>query len=493
MFSLTPKVEQLSLIEQTQQVNELSNSNPQKFLSLLEKHIDLPTLIPQSFYRAYYSSTTNSRSIKLESVLAILLLMHFFSFKSVANFLITLKFSPLIREFCRLSDDEVPSQSVLSKFKIEFENEIRLFFEKLSLDIMDIFDEYDRSLPVKHPDKGLNRILIHDTTALKPKVKENNPKMLESEIRKQGRYLKYLQSKKLDKGFDPVKAAFKNMPKQAYANDSIRLDYANGHFGYFYKFGMLTNGFGIPLHINFFNKSFYDGLPTDFDSPEEQKFAFDNASLRPVLSSFYKRVGNNRFSTFLGDSEFDSYDNFGYLQQLGFSKVLIPINSRNSPVENGTIPINSENIPCCPQDTSRTFIPAGKCKGKNRSLRYKFVCPESVKVKNTWTCHCKNKCRETNSTITTYVYPTGDFRTYPGIQRGSIEWDETYKIRTIIERAFSSMKSQPALERPNTYNCASMRSDVYLNASSKLITVMLAFALHKPEYMRNLNKLLQVA
>jgi hypothetical protein len=55
------------------------------------------------------------------------------------------------------------------------------------------------------------------------------------------------------------------------------------------------------------------------------------------------------------------------------------------------------------------------------------------------------------------------------------------------------MKSHPALERPNTCNCASMRSDVYLNASAKLLTVMLAFALGKPQYMRNLRNLLLAA
>jgi len=55
------------------------------------------------------------------------------------------------------------------------------------------------------------------------------------------------------------------------------------------------------------------------------------------------------------------------------------------------------------------------------------------------------------------------------------------------------LKSHPALERPNSYNCASIRADVYLNAASKLITALLAFALNKPGYMRNLNNLLNAA
>jgi hypothetical protein len=493
MFSLTPKTEQLSFMEQVQQVNELTTRNPLKFLQLLNEHIDLPTLIPHSFYLAYYSSETNKREYQLESILAVLLLMHFFKFANVANFTVLLILSPIVCDFCRLEGDNAPDESVLSKFKIKFENELCLFFENLSLRVMDIFSEHDASLSDDSPDKGLHEQLINDTSGLKPKVKENNPKTLSSEVKKQSNYKKYLENQGKDKGFDVYKAAFKSMPKFASANEAIRLGYANGHFGYFYKFGLLTNGFGIPLHIYFLDKDFYDKLPAEFDSPEDQKHAFDNASLRPVLSSFYKRIGERRFSTFLGDSEFDSYDNYGFLRQLGFKKMLIPINERNTPVSNQPIPKNAEGVPVCPNDNSLTFIPDGSCKGKNRSLRFKFVCPKSRKVKNAWVCDCEQKCRETNSTVTTYTYPVGDLRVFPGIQRGSIEWNKTYKNRTVIEREISSMKSHPALERPNTYNCASMRADVFLNASAKLITVMLAFAIGKPNFMRNLKDLLKAA
>lgn len=41
------------------------------------------------------------------------------------------------------------------------------------------------------------------------------------------------------------------MPKRSDANPDIRLDFDNEHFGYFYKFGILTNVFGIPLKIHF--------------------------------------------------------------------------------------------------------------------------------------------------------------------------------------------------------------------------------------------------
>ena len=493
MFSLTAEYEQLSFIERIKQISELTDSNPKKFLQLLSEHVDIPTFIPHSFYLAYNASYTKKRKYTLESLLAILLLMHFFKFANVENFVKLLFLSPDVQKFCRLPDGDVPDESVLSKFKINFEHEIKLFFENLSLCVIDLFADYNDSLPQNHPHKGLHDTLIDDTSGLKPKVKENNPKTLESEVKRQTRTLKYLESIGKGHGFDVYKAAFANMPKHSAANRAIRLGYANGHFGYFYKFGMLTNAFGIPLHIYFLDEEFYDSQITEFSCPEKHKYAFDNASLRPVLSSFYNRIGERRFSTFLGDSEFDSYDNFGYLQQLGFSKVLIPINERNSPESNQPIPTNSANIPCCPKDNSLTFIPDGSCKGKNRSLRFKFVCPKSRKSDNRWISDCDDKCRKTNSTVTSYTYPVGDFRTFPGVQRGSTEWKNTYKLRSVIEREFSSMKSHPALERPNTYNCSSMRADVYLNASSKLLTVILAFALGKPNFMRNLKELLKAS
>ncbi|MCL2412425.1 MAG: transposase [Treponema sp.] len=491
MFSLAPEQLQMNLPEAIQYVNELPTKEPTKFIKLLKEHIDLPTLIPNSFYSAYYSSETNQRDYLLESLVAILLLMQFFKFANISNFVTLLVFSPEICKFCRLPVGSIPDESVISKFKIKFENQLKLFFENLTLPVIDIFDDYDDSLPENSPDKGKNRIEIYDTTGLKPKVKENNPKYLQTEIKKQTSYKKFLESQGKGEKFNAHSAAYKNMSKQANANEAIRLCYSNGHFGYFYKYGKVTNGFGIPLHIHFLDKEFYDTQPKDFDTVEDQKYTFDNASLCPVLSAFHNRVGHGRFTTFLGDSEFDSYDNYGFLQELGFEKVLIPINDRNTPLTNTPVPVNSSGIPCCPKDNSRSFIPDGKCKGKNRSLRYKFVCPKSRRVNNKWQSDCEDKCRKTNSTVTTYTYPSSELRNYFGVHRGSKEWVETYKIRTIIERGFSSEKSHPALSHPNTYNSATLRADVYINAASKLITVMLAFALGKPEFMRNLKSLLK--
>lgn len=53
---------------------------------------------------------------------------------------------------------------------------------------------------------------------------------------------------------------------------SIRKMYSNGHFCYGRKFGIITNGLGIPRHIDFFDDDFKlkhkDFIFEDIDSPE---------------------------------------------------------------------------------------------------------------------------------------------------------------------------------------------------------------------------------
>src|SRR3712207_8840044 len=76
--------------------------------------------------------------------------------------------------------------------------------------------------------KNLNSMIIYDTSGLKPRVKENNPKTLVAEINRQKSYAKATKKEI----FNPYAAAYKNMPKFAQANSNIKLDFVNGHFGY---------------------------------------------------------------------------------------------------------------------------------------------------------------------------------------------------------------------------------------------------------------------
>jgi hypothetical protein len=103
-------------------------------------------------------------------------------------------FSTEIREFCCFYDD-IPDESFFSRFKTTFES-----------DIADLFNSMV-------------------------------PKTLISEVNRMKSYAKVINNKQ----FNPYAAAYKNMPKFVNANHSIKLDFVNGHFGYFYKFGLVTN------------------------------------------------------------------------------------------------------------------------------------------------------------------------------------------------------------------------------------------------------------
>ena len=41
-----------------------------------------------------------------------------------------------------------------------------------------------------------------------------------------------------------------------------------------------------------------------------------------------------------------------------------------------------------------------------------------------------------------YVYPEKNLRAYPGVERGSKEWDETYKIRINVEKSINDNISE---------------------------------------------------
>jgi hypothetical protein len=485
MFCLSD-FKQLNFYNQISEIQNLSYQKPVRFLKLLKENFDINTFISKSFLDSYYLNLGCNRKFDLSSILSSLIIMHIFKIPTTTLLCVFLSLSTEIRDFCQFND-AIPDETFFSRFKTSFEKQIADFFNSMALNVNEICITLDESLPKNDSKKGFSSMLIYDTSGLKPKVKENNPKTLASEIKKQKVYAKIIGNK----AFNPYAVAYKNMPKFAESNSNIRLDFVNGHFGYFYKFGMLTNGLGIPLKIHFFDDDFYSSVKSHFETPEEQKYNFDNASLKPVLQPFLKSFPFNNFKIFLGDSEFDSYDNFAFLKSCKFQKVFIPINNRNTKNLVDSL-VNADGTPICPLDKS-LFLPDGSCKGKNRSLRLKYVCPKSIRIKTNWKCLCENPCRETKSTVTIYKYPDKNFRLYPGVQRCSDEWNQTYKIRASIERELSSLKKNPCIESPRTTNTTTMRTDLYLSAITKLITVILANSINKPQYLRNISKIIKFA
>ena len=92
-------------------------------------------------------------------------------------------------------------------------------------------------------------------------------------------------------------------------------------------------------------------------------------------------------------------------------------------------------------------------KTKNGVVRYKFVCPKmnwiydkSIRRAHRQCC-CKNPCTTSRCGRMVYIYPEKDLRAYPGAIRGTEEWDNTYKIRTVVERGiYQSISASPGAE-----------------------------------------------
>lgn len=114
----------------------------------------------------------------------------------------------------------------------------------------------------------------------------------------------------------------------------IKQLYINGHFGYVYKFGMITNGLGIVRDITFYNRDFPDAHPDivvekKSDSPDEDKSLSDSKALLPVLTNFFNKQPLIQPNVFLGDAAFDTITIYsGLFNDLNFNRAY---NSFKSP------------------------------------------------------------------------------------------------------------------------------------------------------------------
>ena len=88
----------------------------------------------------------------------------------------------------------------------------------------------------------------------------------------------------------------------------------------------------------------------------------------------------------------------------------------------------------------------------------KFVCPkmkwEYYKADKTKrrVCHCDNPCTTSSCGRMIYVYPEKNIRAYPGVERGSTEWEETYKIRVNVEKSINHFKDSFCVANRKTQN-----------------------------------------
>ena len=276
---------------------------------------------------------------------------------------------------------------------------------------------------------------------------------------------------------------------------------------YVFKFGIVTNGLGIIRHISFYNKNFMASHPDivvekKSDSPDEDKCVHDSKLLIPTLKDFFSKHPLINPKTFLGDAAFDTAqlykslltgDTFG--NDKHFSKAYIPLNARSG-LENLDYSINEDGIPCCPHDPSLQMKYEGTSKLRSGVTRYKFVCPRMKWIYDKSTqkshrhCFCDNPCTSSKCGRMVYIYPEKNLRAYPGAIRGTEEWDDTYKIRTVVERDINHIKDNLCLAGRRTQNERTLHADLILAGITQLITVVLADKINHHEYIRSLKPLI---
>ena len=484
---------QLSLADIYADCQDKFENDKPAFLSLLETYIDLDEIIPVSFINHFYASTGRSRKYPLKALLWALIIQRIFSIPTDQLLLTFLVYSKSLREFCGFT--KIPDASKITRFKQDFVDDLKLVFDKL----VDITEPICQAIDSVKAD-----MTIFDSSGIEAFVTENNPKYVNKIIRQLKAYAK---AKGFTESYDPYRAAYGSMPSHAAANPEIKQLYINGHFCYVFKFGIVTNGLGIIRHISFYNKEFLASHPEIIvekksDSPDEDKCVHDAKLLIPTLKDFFSKHPLINPKTFLGDAAFDSSllynqlltgDTFGNGKH--FSKAYIPLNSRVG-LKYPDCKTNADGIPCCPNDESLPMRSDGKATRKNGLVRYKFVCPKTKLIydKNTGKqhreCQCDNPCTSSTCGRMTYIYPEKNLRAYPGILRGTEEWDNTYKIRTTVERDINHMKDNLCVAGRRTQNEKTMHADLILAGITQLISVVLADKIHHHEYIRSLKPLI---
>lgn len=477
--------------------NKFEEDKP-AFLSLLESHINLDEIIPTSFYNHFYASTGRSRKYTLSALLWALIIQRIFSIPTVSLLLVFLHYSKHLRDFCGFT--KVPDASKITRFKQDFLSDLQSVFDKL----------VDQTEPICQAiDSVKADMTIFDSSGIEAWVTENNPKFANKIIRQLKSYAK---QNHLDSSYDPHKAAYGSMPSHAATNNHIKQLYLDGHFCYAYKIGIVTNGLGIVRHLAFYNKDFLNSHPElipnkKSDSPDDDKSIHDARLLIPTLIDFFKTHPLINPTTFLGDAAFDSVglykslltgDTFGLLSNgtgKHFSSAYIPLNSR-SHLENKDYTLNKDGIPCCPKDESLVMKSEGKSSLRSGVTRYKFVCPKMIWKYDSSTkkahreCTCQSPCTNSKCGRMIYVYPEKNLRAYPGVLRGTAEWNETYKVRTTVERSINHFKDCFGLAGRKTQNEKTLHADLILAGITQLISVVLADKIHQHQYIRSLKPLI---
>lgn len=461
---------QLEFIDIFNNVEEYFQEDKPKFVTLFEQNIDISSLIPQTFFNHYHASTGHPRDYSLTSMITALIIKAFLSIPDTSVFLNILSLSSELRSLCGFT--KVPNASQFSRFKVEFEKDLQDFFNNL----VEITEPLCKEINNK-----LASIMIADTTGFEFYVKENNPKFFDTILR---------NSKKFSKenpGFNAHSYACYKMPKASSINPDAKLSYINGHYCYSLKTAFVTNALGIIRHIDFYDDDSFD--ISQSNSASEAKDEYDAKSLIPVLKNFFLAHPTFHYNYFLGDAGFDALDNYKYLYKDLKSIPIIPFR-RVPTLQPG---FNECGLPTCPYNTSLAMKFDGITKEKNRPDRLKWLCPKSKKIqvngKTKYILSCDNPCTDSPCGKIYQVAIDNDYRVNTAVPRGSEEWMQFYKLRTIIERTNFMVKYPMTLKYTKLNNTTSLKSEIIISGIVQQIAVLIANALNKTSHILSIKSL----
>ena len=163
-------------------------------------------------------------------------------------------------------------------------------------------------------------------------------------------------------------------------------------------------------------------------------------------------------------------------------------------MDNVNYTFNEDGIPCCPHDPSLPMKREGsKSNLRSKLSTMKFVCPKMKWEYNRQNkssrrvCHCENPCTTSSCGRMIYVYPEKNLRAYPGVERGSKEWDKTYKIRVNVEKSINHFKDSFCVANRKTTNEKTLHADLLLSGISQLLTVVVADKINQRQHIRSLK------
>ncbi|MBM6927598.1 transposase, partial [Pseudoflavonifractor phocaeensis] len=213
-----------------------------------------------------FINSGRKRIYSLESFIRFFILQKIIGIDTDSAMLRTLSLSKELRDFCGFV--KVPDASKITLFKQQFCDHLADFFHRL----VDITEPICRELDDRKAD-----YLVFDTTGFELPVAENNPKFFNTKLK---------QAKALHKSqpnFNPYAGVYSFLPDTANKCINAKQQYINGHFCYAVKAAIVTNGLGIPRHIQIFDDDFKAAHPdiveAKTDNPDIDKEISDSTAL----------------------------------------------------------------------------------------------------------------------------------------------------------------------------------------------------------------------